>query len=122
MRGELRENSRQEGWTEERRWCGRARPVAAAGGGGAAGGWADTVDGDTPRVASSRLRNGHGPPPLPPPYSKGMWGVARGGAARGGVALGWALCLRQKLDRSGRGELSRSMPVLGLQSLGKKPP
>jgi len=37
-RGEVRENSRQEGWIDERRWCGRSRLVAAAGGGGAAGG------------------------------------------------------------------------------------
>jgi len=96
MRGELKDSSRQEGWIEERRWCGRPRPVAATGGGEAAGGRAGTVDGDTPRVASSRLRHVHGPPPLPPPYSKGMGGVARGvwrgGGRRGGVWRGGGHC------------------------------
>jgi len=37
-RGEVRESSSQKGWMEERRWCGRPRPVAAADGGRAAGG------------------------------------------------------------------------------------
>jgi len=58
-RGEVRENSRQEGWIEERRWCGRSRLVAAAGGGGAVGGRTRTVDGVAPRVALPVLRLDH---------------------------------------------------------------
>jgi len=46
--------------------------------------------------ASTQLRNGHGPPPLPPPDSKGMGGVARGGW-RGGGWRGGGHCACAKI-------------------------
>ena len=46
------------------------------------------------------------------PRQKRHGGGGAGAVAWGGVARGRALCLRQKLVKSGRGGPSRSMPVL----------
>jgi len=90
-RGEVRENSRQEGWIQERRWCGRSRLVAAADGGGAAGGRAGTVDGVAPRVALPVLRldcttaTSRRRFRLPTVKAWGRW---RGGGGAGGGEVG----------------------------------